>query len=338
LSVSSIRPARFAALRRALAAVAIPILVALSSCGHDSDQVRGSGTIEMDEIDVSSLVGGRIAHMKVVEGDTVRAGDTLAVLERGELRADLMAQTAEAGRATAQLRDLQAGPRRQEIEAARAQVQSANAQAALTEKEFQRIAALTESHVTSPSDLDKARGARDDAAAKAKAAVEQLHMVEAGTRRQQIAAAAHAAEAASAQVIASRSRVGELDLTAPVSGVVLLQNFRNGEYAGPGAAVVTLGNPDSLWMRVYVATPQMGRVKLGAPVEVRVIGMKQVFKGRVVEIATEAEFTPRAALTEDEQANLVFGVKVVLDPTGGVLKAGLPAEARIGASGTVASR
>jgi HlyD family secretion protein len=48
-----------------------------------------------------------------------------------------------------------------------------------------------------------------------------------------------------------------------------------------------------------------------------------------VSIASEAEFTPRAALTEEEQANLVFGIKLVLDRTGGALKAGLPADARI---------
>ena len=53
-------------------------------------------------------------------------------------------------------------------------------------------------------------------------------------------------------------------------------------------------------------------------------------------IAREAEFTPRAALTEEEQANLVFGVKLVLDRTGGALKAGLPADARITSSGAAA--
>jgi HlyD family secretion protein len=93
--------------------------------------------------------------------------------------------------------------------------------------------------------------------------------------------------------------------------------------------VLTLGDPDSLWMRVYVAAPLLTRVKLGAPVEVRPIGARQPYAGRVVSIASEAEFTPRAALTEEEQANLVFGVKIVLARTGGVLKAGLPADARI---------
>ena len=59
------------------------------------------------------------------------------------------------------------------------------------------------------------------------------------------------------------------------------------------------------------------------------VGIRRPYAGRVVSIATEAEFTPRAALTEEEQANLVFGVKVALEPTHGALKAGLPADARI---------
>src|SRR5262249_33217772 len=78
-----------------------------------------------------------------------------------------------------------------------------------------------------------------------------------------------------------------------------------------------------------VAAPLLTKVKLGAAVEVRPVGVKQPYHGRVVSIAREAEFTPRAALTEEEQANLVFGVKLVLDRTGGALKAGLPADPRI---------
>jgi len=111
---------------------------------------------------------------------------------------------------------------------------------------------------------------------------------------------------------------------------VLLKNFLPGEIAQPGLAVVTLGNPDSLWMRVYIGAPKIGLVRLGAPVEIHSRGVPgRSFAGRVVEIASHAEFTPRAALTEEEQDNLVFGVKVVVEPTGGVLKAGLPADARI---------
>ena len=188
---------------------------------------------------------------------------------------------------------------------------------------------LYEGNVASARDLDRARADRDAALARRQAAEEQLRLLLAGSRRAQITAAQKAAEAARAQLQASRSRVSELYLTAPISGVVLLKNFELGELAPAGMPVVTLGNPDSLWMRVYVAAPELPRVRLGAPVEVSVQGIGRRFRGRVVEIATESEFTPRAALTEDERANLVFGVKVALDPTHGTLKPGLPAEARI---------
>jgi len=94
--------------------------------------------------------------------------------------------------------------------------------------------------------------------------------------------------------------------------------------------VVTLGDPDSLWVRAYVAAPEIGRVRIGATAEVSVDGFrKRAFPGRVVSIATSAEFTPRAALTEEERANLVFAVRIAMDPSGGTLKAGLPVDVRI---------
>jgi len=93
--------------------------------------------------------------------------------------------------------------------------------------------------------------------------------------------------------------------------------------------VVTLGNPERLWLRVFVGAPKIGRVQRGDPALVRVTGVRQEFHGRVVEIASKAEFTPRAALTEEERANLVFGVKIEVESSDGTLKPGLPADARI---------
>jgi HlyD family secretion protein len=111
---------------------------------------------------------------------------------------------------------------------------------------------------------------------------------------------------------------------------VLLKNVEQGEVVAPNVPLVTLGNPEALWMRVYIAAPKVVSVRLGDKAEVTVQGGRgRAFHGRVVEIATRAEFTPRAALTEEERSNLVFGVKIALDPTGGILKPGLPADARI---------
>jgi HlyD family secretion protein len=283
----------------------------------------------MDEVDVASLVGGRLEKLNVVEGETVSAGDTLCVLSHGEVSADLAAQAAEAERAQAQARDLRQGSRPAELVIAREAVRAANADLELARTQFDRTERLVKQGLSAQADLDRDRAARDAAQARASSASEQLGLQEQGYRRQQVAAANQGAVAALAQLQGARSRAEELVLTAPRSGVVLLVNYRAGELVPPSMPVVTMGDPDSLWMRVYVAAPLLTKVHLGAPVEVRPIGVKKPFGGRVVSIAREAEFTPRAALTEEEQANLVFGVKLVLDRTGGRLKAGLPADARI---------
>ncbi len=300
---------------------------------HDRGVVRASGMIEMDETDVASLVGGRIVRLTVQEGDTVRTGDTLAVLDQGTVTAALLQQQAELGRAAAQSQEVTAGPRAQEIALARANLDAATAQRVLAEREADRSRKLFDAHVISQADLDRVTSDRDAASAKERAARESLRLLELGRRREEIAAAKAATASMHAAVEAARSRNAELVLTSPMDGVVLLKNFTLGELVQANQPVVTLGDPEKLWIRVYVAAPRITEVKLGAPVEVRLgKGAKSTYHGRVIEVASQAEFTPRAALTEEERADLVFGVKIRLDPTRGVLKAGLPADAYIGAA------
>ncbi len=308
-----------------------PWLLALSlaACTRDSGLIRGSGTIEMDEIDVGSFIGGRLVLLTVAEGDTVHAGDTLAVLDRGEIAAELAAQAAQAERAQSQARDLAQGARPSELIIARETLRAARADLDLAQLSYDRAEKLAKSGVTAPAELDRARATREAAQARAASAEEQVRLQEEGFRRLTVSAAKQGATAALAQLAGARSRANELVLTAPRAGVVLLVNYDAGELVPPSAPVLTLGDPDSLWMRVYVAAPLLTKLRLGAAAEVRPIGVKQPFAGRVVSIASSAEFTPRAALTEEEQANLVFAVKLMLARSGGALKAGLPADARI---------
>ena len=311
---------------------AIASIAVLAGCGSDNS-IRGSGTIEMDEVDVASLVGGRVARLYVDEGDAVKQGDTLAVLQYDEVTAGVASQAAQAARAKAQYEDLRSGPRPQEIQSARSMLDAATTQAEVSERDYARAESLFHIDVLPRADYDRARVARDMARANRDSARESLTLLESGYRREQVTAAERNAEAARADLAARQSRARELVLTAPISGVVLLRNYLPGEIVTQGSAVLTLGDPDRLWLRVYVAAPQLPRVKLGARAEVEVHGVKQRFPGRVVEIATESEFTPRAALTEDERANMVFGVKVALEPSAGTLKPGLPADAHIAEGG-----
>ena len=304
-------------------------------CDGVDGGVHGSGTIEFDEVDVGSLAGGRIVALFSDEGDVVESGDTLALLREPEIGAAVSLRAAEVARAEAVWRDLVAGPRQQEIEAAVAEMEASGAELQSAEAELKRVEGLFNAELISELNVDQARAARDAALARRAAAEERLALLRAGYRTEQILAARRDVEAAGARYQAAVELADELVVRAPISGVVLVRPVEPGELVAVGATLFTLGDPDSLWMRVYISAPQIVAVKLGQAAQVEVDGMpNRIFEGRVVEIATRAEFTPRAALTEEERANLVFGVKISLEPSGGVLKPGLPADATIDANRT----
>ena len=302
----------------------------LGGCSRDRATIEGSGTIELDEVDVSSMVGGRVERLFADEGDSVALGDTLAILDRGEIAGEVESRAAETERAEALFRDQQRGPRAAERKTARAERDAAVSTEVLADSELTRTRGLYDRQLASRAELDRARAARDEAGARRAAAEERLALLEEGYRRGQVAAAREAAQAAQGALRSSRSRARELTLTAPIGGVVLLRNALPGEVIAAGVPVLTLGDPERLWIRCYLSTPEVARVKVGSRAHVTVLGWPgREFPGRVVEIATRAEFTPRSALTEEERASIVFGVKVALDPSGGRLKPGLPADVRI---------
>lgn len=317
-------------LPRALFLAGAALLVsALTGCSSKDPGIRGSGTVELNEVDIASLVGGRVLRVRVDEGDSVRAGDTLVVLGQGEVTAGVMEQEAEAARAGALAMDQEMGPRVEERSAAKADLDTAEAALALAETDLARVRALFARQLAAQADIDRAVTQRDQAAGRREAAAQRYRMLGAGYRRNVVDAARNAAEAARAGLASARSKARELVLTAPISGVVLLKSVEQGEVVSPGVPILTLGDPSKLWIRVYIAAPRVVHVRIGDRAEVTVLGDRRAYSGRVVEIATRAEFTPRAALTEEERANIVFGVKVAIDPQNGFLKPGLPADARI---------
>jgi HlyD family secretion protein len=310
------------------AATALLVLI-LAGCSRGDPGIRGSGTIELDEVDVASLVGGRVTEVRVNEGDSVQAGDTLVMLAQGEVTAGVREQEAEAQRASALARDQEQGPRPEERSAAKADLDTAVAALSLAQSELLRVQSLFARKLTAQADLDRAVTQRDQAAARRDGAAQRYRLLESGYRKQMVDAARQGAEAAMAGLMSARSKARELVLTAPIQGVVLLKNVQQGEVVGPTVPILTLGDPKKLWIRVYIAAPRVVGVHVGDSVLVTVLGDRREYPGRVVEIATRAEFTPRAALTEEERANIVFGVKVALDAQNGGLKPGLPADARI---------
>lgn len=300
-------------------------------CGRGaSDRIVVTGTIELTEIDIAPQTPGRVVAVRVEEGQTVRAGDTLATLTQSTTRADIAGHEARVRSAEASLREALAGARPREIERAEAELRQAEAEAVRAARDLERTEPLAAAGTVSRQSLDAARASAATAAARRDAAREAAQLLHEGTRPERIQAARAEVASARAAQASVEAVAGDLVLTAPVNGTVLSRNAEPGEMLTAGQAALTLGQTGSLYTRVYVPTRDLPLVRTGQNAVVLLDGFPdRPFPGRVVAINPVAEFTPRIALTEKERADLVFGVKVALQDTTGMLKAGLPATVEI---------
>jgi HlyD family secretion protein len=261
-------------------------------CSSPSSTLSVPGTVEIRDVRVSSLAAGRLVRLFKDEGDSVRRGDTIAVLEQPGLNAMI-------------------GQRRAQAQAAQhrtADIAAAVADSARAANDVARAQALRDRGIVSAQQFD----ALTTAAAAATA------------RLQATRAALSDARAAREGVASTEAIQSDLVLTAPAAGVILTRYLEPGEVAGVGAPIVSIGVVADPWVRAYVGERDLPRVHIGSTVSIHADGVPGMVSGRIVEIAPRAEFTPRAALTDRERADLVFGIKVSFADPSGRLKAGLP--------------
>ena len=292
--------------------------------------VEVTGTIEALQVDVSARITARIVERTVKEGEPVERGQRLVRLADEEPAADVRRAEAALGVAQAQLADLEAGARREEIEQARAALRSATVAREWAERELGRVRQLFAKELLAFQEVDRVSNALDAAQANEASAREKVALLEAGPRPDAVAAArAQVAEARAALALA-RARLVETRLDSPLTGIVLRKSLEVGETATPGVPILTLMDPDDMWLRAYVSETDLGRVRLGQAATLTVDAYPaRTFAGVVREIASEAEFTPKNVQTKKERVNLVYRVKIAVRNTAGVLKPGMPADARI---------
>jgi len=298
--------------------------------GSGRPAVSVTGTIEAIQVDVSAKIAGRIAARPVNEGDRVTVGQLLVRLDDSEQAAEVRRQEAAVRTAESTLRDLEAGARAEELEDARAAVQSATATREWTERDYRRAETLIRQGLIAAQEVDRARQAYEVATAQEKSTRQKLALLQAGSRPDQIEAARGQLAQARNALEMARTRLNEMVINSPVDGVVLHKTLEVGEMANPGVAVLTLMKPSEIWVRAYVPEEEIGRLKVGDAARISVDAYPdRRFPGRISEIASQAEFTPRNVQTKKERVNLVFRIKIAVDNPEGILKPGMPADAEI---------
>ncbi len=272
-----------------------------------------SGTIEVDEVHVASRYGGRIEKLPFQEGDRLKAGDVIAVLDAAELQArrDL---------AAAQLEELERGPRENEIAATLREWESLKAQVVFAEADAKRSEELVKQKAVSSSEAEKTASVANALRKSAEASRYRYELLREGTRPERL-------KQARAQLAEIEAQLAETRIVAPGESIVEVLSVKRGDVVPANREIATLILPDSLWMRVYVPAPWLGRIALGDVVSVRVDGDRNsFFQGAVEQINRVAEFTPRNVQTPGDRMRQVFGVKIRLDGADGKLRAGMSGE------------
>jgi len=289
-----------------------------------------NGTIEATEVEVSSKLPGRIAQLLVREGDAVQANQIIARLDMAEIEAEVAQHRAALARTEAQLKELLAGSRVEEIEEAHANLRQAEDNLKLAKDDWDRFDNLFKEGAISAQERDRAKNKVEVAVSQVKAARERYQMIRIGPRPEVIEAARHERDRAKAALGAAQVRLRDGTILAPLAGIVLTKRAEQGEIINPGFPIVVLIDPDDLWLRVYIPESEIGLVKIGQKGTITVDSFpNRRFEGKVIEISSKAEFTPRTVQTKKERVNLVFGVKISLDNRERLLKPGMPADAQI---------
>jgi len=309
----------------------------------------GQTVAQLDSTDLVQEVTLRKAEVHATQA-------VLAELEAGSRPEEIREAESSLQMAQARLDELLAGSRSQEIDAAKAAVNRAKAEAQRWKAEYQRQAKLYQETVISEREYEAAQTAYQTVHEKLREAEEHLKLVIEGPRKEEIEQARAAVRQAKARrdlvksgprketiertraeldqagerLAIAETRLGYATLVAPLSGMVLSENVESGEYVAPGTPVVTIGNLEKVWLRAYINETDLGRVKVGQPVQVTTDTYPgKTYEGKISFISSQAEFTPKNVQTTEERVKLVYRIKVDLLNPAMELKPGMPADATI---------
>ncbi len=225
------------------------------------------GQAEVDEYRVSSKVPGRILEFRVKEGQTVQAGDTLAILEAPDIAAKM--EQARAAEAAAQAQNEKAikGARQEQIQAAYEMWQKAQAGVEIAEKSYKRVKNLFEQGVMPAQKLDEVTAQLNASIATEKAAKAQYTMAKNGAEREDKMAAAALVERAKGAVAEVESYIKETFLIAQSAGEVSEIFPKVGELVGTGAPIMNIAILKDLWVTFNVREDLLKNLTMGAEFE-----------------------------------------------------------------------
>ncbi len=308
-----------------------------------------TGVVTTEDVIVSPLVTARLDRLLVKEGDSVKSGELLAVLSPGELAAETAYYAHSAEGFSGQIAESQASLRYEELQtgqqirqaqatlaAAEAQQAEADANLGNAKTTLERTKLLFERGATTQQDLDQATTAFSVAQARTAAMAKQVDAQRAAvglarasaeqvTARKSVVASVKQQEAAAAaQAEKANVRLSYTEIHAPIAGVVDVRAARQGEVVTAAQPIVTLIDPDDLWVRVDVEETYASRLKLGDEIEVH-LASGETKKGKVSYRGVDAGFATQRDVSRTKRDIKTFEIRLRVDNSDRRLAVGMTA-------------
>jgi len=290
--------------------VIVAVIIAGLSIANKPEVIQGQ--VETGDYRVSSKVPARVLEIRVQEGDTICAGDTLVILEAPDVEAKLAQATAAREAAEALQRKAANGAQREQVDAAYQMWQKAKAGVEVAEKSYNRVNRLFEQGVLAEQKRDEAYAQYQAMVATEKAAKSQYDMAVKGARTEDKSAAEAQVARAQGAISEVTSYINETVLTAPQSGVITEIYPEIGELAGSGAPLVNVAKLNDTWFVFNIREDRLPGMTVGTEIEVFVPAFDKTVKAKVSRIKEVGSYAVWKATKSLDRYDLkTFEVKAV---------------------------
>ena len=283
-----------------------------SKCQKEEQLADAYGNFEAVETIVSAQANGQLISLHVEEGEKLKAGELVAIVDTTQLHLQKLQVQATAGTIA------------QKVRSATPRIEVLKEQLANLEREAKRVAALLKAKAATPKQMDDLNGQIKVVKRQIVAAKEEVDIANKAILSQKTPLVA--------QIPLIEEQIRKCYVRNPVSGTVLTKLVEPNEVVHFGSPLYKIADLNYLSLRAYVSGEQLSEIKIGQEVNVLIDAIdpnKRQHKGEIYWIASKAEFTPRTIQTKSERVNLVYAVKIKVK-NNGLLKIGMPGEVWLG--------
>lgn len=290
------------------AVVAVVAVVGYFALGREPEVIQGQ--VEVTEYRVSSKVPGRILELRVKEGDHVRKGDTLAIIDAPDVVAKLTQARSAEDAAAAMDEMARRGARAEQVSGAYQLMKQAEAGLEIARKSYRRVQRLFDEGVMTEQKRDEAYANFKAMEAQAAAARSQYEMARNGARREEKMAAAAQVNRARGAVAEVNSYVSETVQVAQADGEVSEIYPKVGELVGTGSPIMSVSVLDDLWGTFNVREDQLRGLSVGTTFSAYVPAFGKTVRMKVYYMKDEGSYAVWKATKANGQFDLkTFEVK-----------------------------